>query len=105
MIRQSPQKLADLNPHNLIPVRDKSTRRPIVITIEILKGRVILPECFGRFTRGSHITYYSLMFFIAYDFKGQVHVFAGLVKVVSHSSCRTSAILKYFVPCTALPGL
>ena len=25
----------------------------------------------------SHITYYSLMFFIAYTFKGQVHVFAG----------------------------
>ena len=44
MIRQSPQKLADLNPHNLIPGRDKSTRRPIVITIEILKGRVILPK-------------------------------------------------------------
>ena len=52
----------------------------------------------GRITRGSHITYYSLMFFIAYDFKGQVPVFAGLVKVVSHSSCRTSAILKYFSP-------
>ena len=26
------------------------------------------------------------MFFIAYTFKGQVHVFAGRVKVVSHSS-------------------
>ena len=35
------------------------------------------------------------MFFIAYTFKGQVHVFAGQVKIVSHSSCRTSAILKY----------
>ena len=38
------------------------------------------------------------MFFIAYAFKGQVHVFAGQVKIVSHSSCRTSAILKYFCP-------
>ena len=40
-----------------------------------------------------HITHYSLMFFI-----GQVHVFAGQVKIISHSSCRTSAILKYFCP-------
>ena len=38
------------------------------------------------------------MFFIAYTFKGQVHVFAGRVKIVSHSTCRTSAILKYFCP-------
>ena len=38
------------------------------------------------------------MFFIAYTFKGQVHVFAGQVKIVCHSSCRTSAILKYFCP-------
>ena len=37
------------------------------------------------------------MLFIAYAFKGQqVHVFAGQVKIASHSSCRTSAILKYF---------
>ena len=36
------------------------------------------------------------MFFIVYAFKGQVHVFAGQVKIVSHLSCRTSAILKYF---------
>ena len=36
------------------------------------------------------------MFFIAYAFKGQMHVFAGRVKIVGHSSCRTSAILKYF---------
>ena len=27
-------------------------------------------------------------------------VFAGRVKIVSHSSCRTSAILKYFCPLT-----
>ena len=47
----------------------------------------------------SHITYYSLMFFIAYAFKGQVYVNAGWVIIVSHSSCRTSAILKYFCPC------
>ena len=39
------------------------------------------------------------MFFIAYAFKGQVNVFAGRVKTVSHSSSRTSSILKYFVPC------
>ena len=39
------------------------------------------------------------MFTIAYAFKGQVHVFAGQVKIVSHPSCRTSPILKYFVPC------
>ena len=38
------------------------------------------------------------MLFIAYTFKGQVHVFAGRVKIVSHTSCRTSTILKYFCP-------
>ena len=48
-----------------------------------------------RITQGSHATYYSLMFFIE---KGQVHVFARLVKIVSYSSCRTSAIFKYFCP-------
>ena len=46
----------------------------------------------------SHITYYSRTFFFAYTFKGQVHVFAGQVKIESHSSCKTSAILKYFCP-------
>ena len=45
---------------------------------------------------------HSLMFFIAYAFKGQVCVFAGRVKIVSHSSCRTSAILKYFCPPQAI---
>ena len=45
-----------------------------------------------------YTSYYSLMFSIAYAFKGQVHVFAGQVKTLSHSSCRTSAILKYFCP-------
>ena len=35
------------------------------------------------------------MFFIACSFKGQVHVFAGQVKILSR---RTSAILKYFCP-------
>ena len=39
------------------------------------------------------------MFFIAYTFKGQVNVFAGRVKVESHSSCRKSAILNNFVLC------
>ena len=38
------------------------------------------------------------MFFIAYTFKGQVHLFAVRVKIVSHSSSRTSAIFKYFCP-------
>ena len=36
------------------------------------------------------------MFVIAYAFKGQVHVFAGRVKIVTHSDCRTSAILNFF---------
>ena len=44
----------------------------------------------------SHIKYYTQMFFSAYAFKGQVHVFSGQVKIVSHMSCRTSAILSYF---------
>ena len=55
-----------------------------------------------RITRGSCITYYSLMFFIAYTFKGHVHVFAGRVKFASHSSCRTSAIFKYFCPLSSI---
>ena len=48
--------------------------------------------------------YYSFMFFIAYAFKGQVHVFVGQAKIVSHSSCRTSAILKYFCPLLDKPA-
>ena len=82
---------------------DTNSTSPLVIASEILKGREILPkglvlqdECFGK--NYLRKTYYSLMFFIAYAFKGQVHVFAGRVKIVSHSSCRTSAILKYFCP-------
>ena len=42
------------------------------------------------------------MFFTAYAFKGQVHVFAGRVKIVGHSSCRTSAYRIIFVPCMVL---
>ena len=38
------------------------------------------------------------MFFIAYPLKGQVHVFAGLVELLSYLSCSTSAMLKYFCP-------
>ena len=58
-------------------------------------GRVLWEEL-----RGSHITCYSLMFFIAYTFKGQVHVlFAGQVKIVSHSSCRLVQYWNIFVPC------
>ena len=45
-----------------------------------------------------HIT----MFFIVYAFKGQVHMFAERVEIVSHSSRRTSAILKYFCPLTLI---
>ena len=44
------------------------------------------------------------MLFIAYAFKGQVHVFAGRVKIVSHSSCRTSAKLEYFCPLILADG-
>ena len=40
--------------------------------------------------------YYSLMVFFAYTFKGQVHVFAVQVKILSHSSCRTSAFVLMF---------
>ena len=57
-------------------------------------GRVLWEEL----PEGSHITYYSLLFFIAITFKGQVHVFTGQMNIVSHLSCRTNAILKYFVP-------
>ena len=32
-------------------------------------------------TRGSHIAYYSIMFFIAYAFKERVHGFAGQCKL------------------------
>ena len=65
---------------------EQNSTRPLVISSEI--GRV-----------GNHnITFYSLIFFIAYIFKGQVHVFARQVKIVSHSPCRTSATLKYFCP-------
>ena len=46
----------------------------------------------------SYRLYYSLMFFIAYVTKGRGHVFAGQVKIVSRSSCRTSAIWSYFCP-------
>ena len=37
------------------------------------------------------------MFSISYTFKGQLHVFAGRVKIGSHSSCKTSAISIFFV--------
>ena len=43
-----------------------------------------------------------MFFIIAYAFKGQVHVFAGQVKIVSHLSCRTSAIFKYFCPLNSI---
>ena len=49
-----------------------------------------------RNTRGSHIT--SLCSLLHTLFEGKVLVFAGRVKIVSFSPCRTSAILKYFCP-------
>ena len=36
----------------------------------------------------SHNSYYILMFFITYTFKGQVHVFAGRVKIV-RENCKS----------------
>ena len=46
------------------------------------------------------VIYYILFpyVFIGYAFKGQEDMFAGQVKIVSHSSYRTTAILKYFCP-------
>ena len=49
-------------------------------------GRVLWEELLEEVKL--HIT--PFMFFIA--FKGQVHVFAGCLKIVSHSSCRTIEI-------------
>ena len=39
------------------------------------------------------IAYYSLMFFIAYAFKGQVLVFAGWVKIVLQDKCNIEIFL------------
>ena len=38
------------------------------------------------------------MILIAYAFEGQMHMFAGQVKVARHHPCRTGAIFKYFCP-------
>ena len=79
----------------------KISTHPLVITSEIYKGRVILlkalvlqDECFGK----NYLmkSYYSLVFFTAYAFIGQLHVFAGQVNIVSH----LSFITNIFVPCT-----
>ena len=53
-----------------------------VLWEELLEGAIL------------HIT--PLCYLLHNAFKGQLHVFAGWVKIVSHLSCRTSAILKYF---------
>ena len=74
--------------------RDKNPTPRLVITSEIWKGQVGL--VLWEELLLSHTTYYSHMFVIAYTLKGQVNVFAGKVKIVSHSSCRKSAILEYF---------
>ena len=60
-------------------------------------GRVLWEELLEEFILHIGI-YYTLMFFNIYAFKGQVHVFAGRVLILSRSSCRTSAMLKYFCP-------
>ena len=90
---------------------DKNSTHPLVITIEILErtskssqstrpvGRVLWEDLLKEVIL--HIT--PLCSFIAYTFKGQVHVFAGQVKIVSHLSCRTSTILKYFCPLQGVP--
>ena len=44
----------------------------------------------------SHIT--PLCSLLYTPFKGQIHVFVGQVKIVSHSTCRTRAILKFLSP-------
>ena len=63
---------------------------------------ILQDECFGKnYSRKSYNIFLPL-FFIADTFKGQVHVFAEWVSIVSHSSCRTSAILKYFCPLTSV---
>ena len=59
----------------------------------------------GRITYKEAITYYSLIFFIAYAFKGQAHVFAGRVKAISHSFCRTSAVFEYFCTLLVMPDM
>ena len=65
---------------------DKNSTRPLVITSEIKEGRVILSkalilqdECFEKNYSGK--SYYSIMFLIAYAFKGQVHVFVDKLKL------------------------
>ena len=59
----------------------------------------------GRITQESDIHSTPYVIYCIYAFKGQAHMFAGRVKIVSHSSCRTSAILKYFAPCLLWKGL
>ena len=70
--------------------RDKNSTRPLVITSEIQKGRVILPkalvlqdECFGKNYSGVILHITPLCYLLHTLFKGQVHVFAGQVKIVS----------------------
>ena len=78
---------------------DKNSTRPLVITCDNEKGQVILPTE-GVFWSGllEEVILLPYIFFISNAFK--VHVFAGREKIVSHSSCRTSALLGYFCPLT-----
>ena len=59
-------------------------------------------EIFFQWYKELYNSYYvnvtPLCSLLYYAFKGQVHMFAGWVKFVSHSFCRTRAILKYFCP-------
>ena len=57
-------------------------------------GQVLWEE----YSRKSNCILLPYVRFISNAFKGQVHVFAGQMKIVSHLSCMTSAILKYFCP-------
>ena len=78
---------------------DKNSTRPPVITSEILKGQVILPKAgqvLWEELLEEVILHITPLCSLKHAFKGQVHVFAGRVKIVSHSSCRTSTILKFF---------
>ena len=67
-----------------IRTEDKNFTRPLVIQVKSRKDEQFFPKhlsyrksALGQITQGSHIAYYSLMIFIAYDFKGHVYVFAG----------------------------
>ena len=67
----------------------------IKLRVKSRKDEYFFPKQ-GRNTR-RYIAYYPLIFFIAHAFKGHMHVFAGQVKIVSHSSCRTNCNIEIFL--------